>query len=452
MKRPLLWSLWSLWCNAVIEIVIRGAIPATLRAFCVAFCAGSTIALAQPVQSALDAARAQRDPFLASVREFVEIESGSHDREGLDRLAENIATRLSALGAEVEFFDTPANMVRTETTPAKPGRVVVGTFKGRGTKSVLLLAHMDTVYEKGDLAKQPFRVEGDRAYGLGISDDKQAIAMLLHTAAILKSFDFREYERITLLFNGDEEVGSYASRELIARLGAEHDVSLSFESSSETSEQISMVTSGLAQAHLTVKGEAAHPANFDRLGVNALYELAHQINQMRDLSDHPNGLRVNWTVAKAGTIPNRIPDDASAVADIRVLRLDDLDAVEARIRQRMRIQLLPDAKVELKFVRGRPPLQARPASRAVAQHAKAINAEIGRPLRVNETAPQGGTDAAYAGLKAKGAVLEHWGVHGANAHSSRAEYIVVSSIERRLYLTVRTIMDVALDKVAGTKP
>ena len=72
----------------------------------------------------------------------------------------------------------------------------------------------------------------------------------------------------------------------------------------------------------------------------------------------------------------------------------------------------------------------------------------GRTLRINDDAPQGGTDAAYAGLKARGAVLEHWGVHGANAHSSRAEYIVVSSIERRLYLAARMIMDISRGKVA----
>jgi glutamate carboxypeptidase len=411
--------------------------------------AAASQALAAADERVLDLARAQKDPFLASVKEFVEIESGSHDREGLDRLAGNIAARLKALGAEVQFFDPPADMERIETTPARPGRVVVGTLRGRGTKSILLLAHMDTVYEKGDLAKQPFRVEGDRAYGLGISDDKQAIAMLLHTAAILKALDFDEYGRITLLFNADEEVSSFASRDLITRLGAEHDVCLSFEASSESREQVSLVTSGLGQAILTVHGDSAHAANFPpNRGVNALYELAHQIGQLRDVSDFPNGLRVTWSVAKSGTVPNRIPDEASAIADIRVVTVDQLDTVESRMREIIRNQLLPKAKVELKVIRGRPPLQARPASRAVAEHARSINAEIGRTLRINDDAPQGGTDAAYAGLKARGAVLEHWGVHGANAHSSRAEYIVVSSIERRLYLTARMIMDVSRGKVA----
>jgi len=398
-------------------------------------------------------AKAQKQPFLDTVKGLVEIESGSSDREGLDRIADRIAANLAALGAQVQVLEGPPDMIRIDTSPPNPGRTVVGTFRGRGTKSILLLAHMDTVYQKGDLAKQPFRVEGDHAYGLGISDDKQAIAMLLHAAAMLKALGFDGYGRLTLAITGDEEVGSYACRDLLMKLGSEHDVVLSFESSSESREQVSMVTSGLGQAYLTIHGQSAHAANFGNArGVNALDELAFQLVQLRDLHDFPNGLRVTWTIAKAGTVPNRIPDEASAIADIRVLKVAQIDELEKKMRGIIATQLLPGAKVELKVIRGRPPLEARPASRAVAEHARAINAEIGRPLRVNDDQPQGGTDAAYAGLKAKGAVLEHWGVHGANAHSSRDEYIIVSSIERRLYLTVRTIMDVSLDKVRLPAP
>ena len=57
----------------------------------------------------------------------------------------------------------------------------------------MLIAHMDTVYLRGMLAQQPFRVDGNRAYGLGISDDKQGIALILHTIAILKAMNFRDY-------------------------------------------------------------------------------------------------------------------------------------------------------------------------------------------------------------------------------------------------------------------
>ena len=88
---------------------------------------------------------------------------------------------------------------------------------------------MDTVYPRGMLAKQPFRIEGDRAYGLGIADDKQGIAVILHTIAMLKAMNFRDYGTLTVLINGDEEISSPGSRSLITKLGAEHDAVLSFE-------------------------------------------------------------------------------------------------------------------------------------------------------------------------------------------------------------------------------
>ena len=103
-----------------------------------------------------------------------------------------------------------------EDTPEKIGKMVRATFTGNGTKKILLIAHMDTVYPRGMLAKQPFRVDGDRAYGLGIADDKQGIAVILHTLAILKAMNFQQYGTLTVLINADEEISSPGSRSLIS--------------------------------------------------------------------------------------------------------------------------------------------------------------------------------------------------------------------------------------------
>ena len=107
--------------------------------------------------------------------------------------------------------------------------MVLARFKGTGTRRVLLLAHMDTVYEKGMGAKQPFRIDGDRAYGLGIADDKQGVALLLHTVAMLQAMKFQQYGTLTVLITGDEEISAPGSRGTLTRLGREHDVVLSAE-------------------------------------------------------------------------------------------------------------------------------------------------------------------------------------------------------------------------------
>jgi glutamate carboxypeptidase len=333
-------------------------------------------------------------------------------------------------------------------TPERLGRMVRATFAGTGTRSILLIAHMDTVYPRGTLAKQPFRIDGDRAYGVGISDDKQGVAVILHVMTMLQALSFRDHGRITVLINADEELSSPGSRHLLTQLGAEHDAVLSFEASFATSDTLGLATSGIAAVNLHVQGRGSHSGGAPERGVNALYELAHLILQTRDLSEPENGLKVNWTLAQAGVTRNMIPPEATASADVRVLRVADYDRIERTLRERIKNRLLPETKVELEFERRRPPLEPTPASRQLGAQAQAIYRELGRELIVSDRASGGGTDAAFAALKARGPVIERFGLQGFGAHSTDDEYVLISSIEPRLYLATRVIMELA----RGGKP
>ena len=340
-------------------------------------------------------------------------------------------------------------MVRYENTPPRIGKAVVGRFKGTGSRRILLLSHMDTVYPRGMLAKQPFRIEGDRAYGLGIADDKHGVALVLHTVAMLKALNFSDYGLLTVVVNGDEEVSSAGSRTLLTKLGAEHDLVLSFEGAG-LEDAIRLTTAGIAAVQLKVTGKASHAGGAPEQGRNAIYELAHQMLQTRDLSNAATGVKMNWTLANGGSARNVIPAEARATADVRVLRVADYDGIEKQVRDRIRKQLIPDTKVEMVFERTRPPLEASPAARAVARSAQRIYKEIGQQLQVQDTNPGGGTDAAFAALSSRAAVLEGFGLRGYGAHSNESEYIEVSSIVPRLYLATRLIMDAAQGKAGNT--
>ena len=382
----------------------------------------------------------EKPRFLDTLKELVSIESGSSDAPGLSRLADLIAARLRALGGEVRQVAPPADMVRFQNTPTQPGNSVVAQFRGSGTKKILLLAHMDTVYRSGMLGQQPFRIEGDRAYGLGIADNKQGVALILHTVSMINALSSR-FGLMTVLINADEEVSSPASRALLTQLGAEHDLVLSCEGLTED-EDILLSTMGTGAVQLTVRGRASHAGLAPEEGRNALYELAHQVLQTRDFSDAAAGVKMNWTVAAAGTARNVIPAEARATADIRVTKLAGYDRLEQQIRERVKQQLIADTEVEVVVERLRPPLEVREPSRRAAAHARRIYGELGVSLAIQE-APFAATDAAFAGLRTTAAVLEGMGVRGSGAHSSDAEYIVLSSIERRLYLLTRLIMDSA---------
>ena len=340
----------------------------------------------------------------------------------------------------------PVPMTEEEQASYYPNIVDTVTFEGTGTRRIMLIAHMDTVYQRGMLAGQPFRVDGDKAYGLGIADDKQGIAVILHALAMLRQLDFREYGTLTVLINGDEEISSPGSRALITQLGAEHDAVLSHEGASITEDKLSLATAGIGAVALTVRGKASHAGSAPERGVNAFYEMAHQVLQMRDLSDPATGLKMNWTTAQAGTNRNVIPALATANADVRVTRVADYDRVEKAITERVRTQLVPEAQVEARFERRRPPLESSPASLALARHAQGIYGELGRKLGADDKVAGGGTDAAFAGLSTRAGVVERFGLQGYGAHSADAEYVLLDSIEPRLYLVTRMIIDIARGK------
>ncbi|WP_436075237.1 M20/M25/M40 family metallo-hydrolase [Acidovorax delafieldii] len=405
----------------------------------------AAVAHAAPVADVHALAQKEQQPLLDTLRDLVHIESGSKDIEGLNQIAERIASQLKQLGGTVDVLQT-SDIYRLDDTPEKVGPAVQAVFKGSGSKKIMLIAHMDTVYLKGMLKGQPFRIDGDKAYGLGISDDKQGIALIIHTVALLQKLNFKDYGTLTVLINGDEEISSPGWRSTITRVAAEQDVVLSFEGGG-TDGTLRLATSGIGAAYLTVQGKASHAGAKPEDGVNALYELSHQLLQMKDLSKTDEGLKLNWTVSKAGTNRNVIPAEATAQADARALRVADFDGLEKSLQEKVKSKLLPASKVDVKFEVRRPPLEASDASRRVAGYGKVIYQELGMSLNVVEKTTGGGTDAAFAALKTKGAVVEGMGLSGYGAHSNDAEYVQINTIVPRLYLATRMIMDISRDRV-----
>ena len=167
----------------------RPAHLAQLLAACIAACflALSGVPAASAADDRiLDLAKQEKTPLLETLRDLVGIESGSKDAEGLARIAALIGERLTKLGGKVEIIQ-PTDVYRMDDTPEKPGAMVHAEFKGTGSRKIMLIAHMDTVYLRGMLKDQPFRIDGERAYGLAIADDKHGIAVILHACLLYTS-------------------------------------------------------------------------------------------------------------------------------------------------------------------------------------------------------------------------------------------------------------------------
>lgn len=390
----------------------------------------SAFAAQVPPEQLLKNAEAEQKAYLATVEQLVDIDTGTGQAPGLKTVSEMLVKRLEALGATVQ------------TTPASPstGDNIVGTIKGNGSKSFLLMIHYDTVFGPGTAAKRPFKVEGEKAYGPGVADAKGGVAMVLHSLKLLQDQKFKDYGTLTVLFNPDEEMGSAGSKKIIAELARKHDYVFSYEP--PDTDAVTVATNGINGVFVDVKGKSSHAGSAPEAGRNAAMELSHQLIQLKDLGDKAKGTTVNWTMINAGSKRNIIPDSAVAEGDMRYSDLSESDRVLADGQRIVQSKLIDGTQVTFRMDKGRPPLVKNPATEDLAKTAQTLYGKIGR--KVEPIAMRFGTDAGYAYVpdSQKPAVLETMGVVGAGLHSED-EYMDLSSIAPRLYLTTAMIMQLS---------
>jgi glutamate carboxypeptidase len=217
--------------------------------------AASIAPAAEANKPLLDSAERQQPGAIKLWERLVNIDSGTGDMEGVNAVGAVAVEELKKLGAAIEMV------------PALPafGDNIVASLSGSGKGKILLIAHMDTVFKKGDAAARPCRIEGGRAYGPGVSDDKAGIVVALSVLKILDDLKFKDYARLTLMLNTNEETGSRGSRALIEKLAREHDVTLNLESG-RVGDGITIWRKGSGTINVEVEGRASHAGGAPELG------------------------------------------------------------------------------------------------------------------------------------------------------------------------------------------
>ena len=373
-------------------------------------------------------ANSEKPAVIETLRTIVSLESPTREPGDMAKLGSVLAERLAALGAQVEKI--PAN------TPSK-GDMIVGRFKGKGTRRIMMMAHMDTVYPAGILSRRPFRIEVNRAYGPGIADDKGGIAVILHAIALLQRQKFADYGELIVLFNNDEESGSQASKGQIESLAKSSDVVLSFEPTLSAKELIPLKTGGGGNTTVFVTGTAAHSGVEPERGRNALLSAADIMLRTRDLDRPEKGVRFNWTRLETGKIPNQIPESVTIQADTRHVDRSERDKVLAELQARIQTLQIEGTSARMEYREGRPSYVADDESKRWIDRAISIYGQVDGLVG---TIPftTGGTDAAYAQL-AGVPVVEGLGLPGFGFHSTDEEYVDLDRIPARLYLAVEMI-------------
>lgn len=364
--------------------------------------------------------------MLADLEELVVCESFSADHAALARSAGVVG----ALGARL--------------LGAEPERIVIeGVTHLRwvfGTPRVLLLGHHDTVWPMGTLRSHPWSVVDGVARGPGVLDMKAGLVQMFHALASLPSL-----EGVCVLVNGDEEVGSPTSRELIEQSARGCAATFVLEASANEQGALKTARKGTARYEVVVHGKAAHAGLEPHKGVNAAIEAAHQVLAIADLAasvntaaaNHPGSAlgaaTITPTLLSAGSTLNTVPALARISVDVRVPSRAAQDRTDVLMRG---LTARTDrARLEVLGGRRRPPMEPESSAELLALAGR-ITEELGQePLR--GIAVGGASDGNYtAGVGCP--TLDGLGGVGSGAHAD-SEHVVVSRIIPRTRLLAQLI-------------
>ncbi len=368
--------------------------------------------------------------MVKTVRELVEIESPSDNKQAVDCIAKFLASKFATRGGRIRFHssDDFGDSLQVDFAGTRASSA--------DRKPVLLLGHYDTVYPLGTLAKMPCRIEDEHLFGPGVLDMKSGIALILHAIEALQDWHGELSRPVTVFLVSDEEVGSRSSRAITESLAKQSAGVLVLEPAAGLRGAVKTARKGVGEYKLTVKGVAAHAGLDPGKGHSAILELARQIAVVAKLNDLPKGLSVNPGVIEGGTRTNVIAAEASVAIDVRIKRAKQAAGIDRKLRSLKVFD--KHCKVEMTGGINRMPMERTSGVAALYKKAQNIADAIG--WKLEEASVGGGSDGNFtAGLGIP--TLDGMGGVGEGAHALH-EYIVVSELPRRALLLAEMIESV----------
>src|SRR6267378_3522494 len=334
----------------------------------------------------------RRDEIVATIRELVEIESPSDNKAAVDRIAEAIAHKFSQLGGKTRVHPAKDFGNHLQIDFDSPGKSVGKS----AAKPVLLLGHYDTVYPLGTLATMPCRVVDNKLTGPGVLDMKSGIALMLHALAALQEWHGKDRDRrlprpVTVFLVSDEEVGSNSSRAITESLAKKAAAVLVLEPSYGRQGAAKTARKGVGEYLVKVTGKASHAGLDFQQGVNAILELARQIEKISGFTDLKKGLTVNVGIVSGGSRTNVVPAEAAAQVDVRIARMKDGAGIDRKMRSLRSFNR--KCKIEVSGGINRPPMERTAGVATLYAQAGAIARELG--WKLEEAAVGGGSDGNF---------------------------------------------------------
>ncbi len=359
----------------------------------------------------LDYLRQHQQRMVADLRRFIELESPTSHKPAVDAFGAVLADELRGLGGDLEIIPKAevGDCLRARWNP--------------GAGGVVILSHMDTVWDVGTVAGRPTRIEGDRIYGVGSMDMKGGIVIALWALRALRELGIFPTTPISYLLNSDEETGSRHSSAEIEAEALAHAVVFVTEPPQDG--KYKTQRKGTGHYTVTAKGRAAHSGADHARGINAIKELAQQVIAIEAMTDYSIGTTANVGVISGGTRANVVPAQASCEINTRATTRANQHSLHEQI---MSLQPRhPEAELIIEHAGGVPPMERTPQIAALFKRAQTLAAEMG--IALDEGSTGGGSDGnktAALGVP----TLDGMGIVGDGGHAIN-EYGEISSLPER---------------------
>ncbi|WP_040227315.1 M20 family metallopeptidase, partial [Bhargavaea cecembensis] len=302
----------------------------------------------------------RQEEMLGLLEQLVNIDSGSRNKAGIDRIGQILKDEYAALG-----FD-----VQTISQEIQGDHLVIRHPDGTNPE-ILIVAHMDTVFRDGTAAVRPFSIENGNAHGPGVVDMKASLVSLLYAMKAISSEGGAGIRNVEILLTSDEEIGSITSRPMIEAHAKGKKAALIMEPARKDGSLVSGRKGGGEYA-IRVHGVAAHSGIEPEKGRSAVEELAHKIIKLHALTDYNEGITVNAGIIEGGDATNVVTPEAVAYVDIRTTKLSQAEPLDRKIRE---ICAVPDVEGTTITVEGsieRPPMERTEGTAALVDLIKEI--------------------------------------------------------------------------------
>jgi glutamate carboxypeptidase len=362
-------------------------------ALAIAAASPAAAALGRAEQRMLATVDAEQQRTLAMLERWVDQNSGTMNRRGVEAVRDMVAPELRQLGFTTQWIDLGA--------VGRAGHLVASHAGSRRGKRLLLIGHLDTVFEP-DSPFQRWVRDGDRAHGPGAGDDKGGVAVIVAALRAMQAAGTLRHANVTVFLTGDEEDAgrplAISRRDLIAE-GKRADAALDFEDLAVDNgpggpmDMGSTARRSAGSWTVTVTGHSAHSAGVGPGDYGAIYELARIIDRFRrelpeDKLTYNVGLVGGGQTAsldpgkirlEATGKTNIIAATAVARGDLRSISQDQIDRVEARMRAIV-AQPLAGAHAEISFEEDiYPPMSPTEGNRALLAELNQVNRDMGLP-------------------------------------------------------------------------